>query len=230
MPSTRTIFTLSRNKLTLSQVTLGGEPSISFQTESSWQPNTVENITQTLETLVKAYPTEIKKCRLLLEDDVCYLINQEVSQLGELDTSDREAIFSTLVSTQIPEILLDDEWDFAVTTDQSQQETLVIFAPVLSIFRRFLEATQQLYLEIVAIEPTHLATTRHSSAVVGLALKKQLAGPDTTVLNIEPSPTATSGEKTAVTKKFFMWLLGFSVLLFFVSVGVTFWWHTSLAK
>ena len=176
------ILYFSKDKLKVSLVSVGKSPKVLKTDETGW---TSESLKATLIQAKKQL--KISNFRLLLADDLSYVVTLKIP-LSTPEDKARQLVLDKLTSL-IPEILTNQDWDFKETGKKDQTEKEVIaFAPVQDKFLIISQALSEAGIDTEAIEPEVIARFRNEDPLIGLALKSDLKGKDEKVLNIIPKP------------------------------------------
>lgn len=180
--SKKVIFYITRNKFLVSQVSLGKNPKRADIGTVSWTETTLTNAFKQIKSHLR-----VKNIRLLLDDNLSYLL---LLKVPPNQTNQREYI-ANKVSESIPEVLSGNDWDYArvqmSSNTKSQLIHVVVFAPVKAIWQKLIAAFNESGINFEAVESVNLAKKRHPDPIIGLALKTDLKGKDSQVLNLQPS-------------------------------------------
>lgn len=185
------VIFFDRHNMKVSNVKVGKKVKIEEIGQSNWN---AENLTVILKELAKAIGKT--KARILLSDDLSYILNLEVPR--DTPKAEERSYIQKKISEQIPEILENEDWDYKEITEKDGNRIVVVFAPVNAFFEKLSASLKEAGIEAEAVEPVTIARQRDNTPEIGIALKKDLKGKDEEVLNIEPidtQETLTSLEK-----------------------------------
>lgn len=118
----------------------------------------------------------ISEVRILLDAPMAYVFTLEIN---DSELPERTAIKEKL-RTLVPEDLDLCDWDY-VLKEKGIYDVLI---PVPRLYKPLVDDLKLKEIEITAVETESYAEMRNKDPVVGLALKKDLAGPDSQVFNI----------------------------------------------
>ena len=127
---------------------------------------------------------KVTRIRLVLDEDLSHTLDLEIP----LDTpgqSERSVVEQKL-KEQIPEVLTAGNWDFKLKETKEVAKVVTVFVPVQETFIAFSDAATKSGIEIEAVEPISISTSRDPSPFIGMAQKTDLRGNDEEVLNIQP--------------------------------------------
>lgn len=183
----QTILVFDKNKLKVVRVSFRGKnPVVQSLAEAQF---TAQNLAAIL---VKA-GLKSKKVRILLNDPVSYVLNLNIPK--ETPENKERQLVADQLKEKIPEILTDQDWDYKAIGQTKKEKVLLVFAPVKEFFEVLSRAINQVRLEVEAIEPAAVAGKRHHDPMVGLAMKKDLKGKDSKILNLTPLKIISSLKK-----------------------------------
>lgn len=147
----------------------------------------------TLEEAIVEVKKELRlsKVRILIANELSYnlelLVPKNLSGINE-----RKYIFDQ-IKNQIPDNLAETQWDYkelgvVKTKDKGEMKKIFVFAPVKSLMENLSESLAKSGLKVEAVEPQVVAQTRNRDPLIGLAMKEDISGDDSRVLNLEISP------------------------------------------
>ncbi len=165
------VLSLSRSEVELSIVDSKNKKVLDKH-KTKWNPDSPEESAKILEFLKSSKKSS--KIRILLRKDAYYLL--ELPYKAGLTRRD----IHKKVSGIIPEELDEKSWDYKVV-----EEKIVAFAPVKSIYEAILKPLKETQKEVEAVEPEEISIQQNEDPVIGIALKTDLKGKDTEVLNLE---------------------------------------------
>ena len=177
-----TILSTSRTELELSVVDTAKKIVLDSH-KTKWDPTSTEETSKILEFLKTN--TNNSKIRILLRADAYYLL-----ELPYKEETTRKEVFAK-VSSKIPEDLEESSWDYKVTEDKK----IIAFAPVKEIYEALLNPLNEAEKEVEAVEPEEIALQRNENPIIGIALKTDLRGKDSEVLNLEKKVIKKEEEK-----------------------------------
>ena len=172
------VLTIYRDKIIVAKISLGRPPKIISKFGADWNEDN-------LITILTAVKEKLKtdRLRLLLSQEASYVVKTEIDAVWD-DDSQRSAVLEKITG-QIPEELKADDWDYKVIAQHKDKQEIVAFAPVRQLFAAVSLAMKEVGLKVEAIEPEEIALERDSDPLIGLALKTDLKGKDSQVLNLK---------------------------------------------
>lgn len=204
MLGSRYILYISREKIKAFKVSKGN-PRIKKGVQSSWNDDNISEVIKILKEKLR-----FRNVRLLIDDDLSYVM--KLSLPAKVDkVNERNAIFEKF-SSHVPDELKDTEWDYKVLGSNGPEIEVLAFAPVRNEFEKVLQGLTSNKVDIEAVEPVLLSSTRNENPVLGLAMKKDISGDDANVLNLKyetdgEENVPQEGKKGGNIKKLFVILL-----------------------
>lgn len=190
------VLEVEKNKIKLSVVKISGKNSVEVVAEESFSKKSDDSIEKAIIKLFEHADTNSKKIRILLDDTYAYVLSMRIP--NTIEQNNYRAYIFEEIKKLIPEHLMDNEWDFKIHThsktkkDPSQEISATVFAPVSSVFRSILSTLADLEIIVEAVEPTSISRLRDDNPNIGLALKTDIIGNDSTNLNISSGPHSLS--------------------------------------
>ncbi|OGC49756.1 hypothetical protein A3A69_02300 [candidate division WWE3 bacterium RIFCSPLOWO2_01_FULL_37_15] len=123
-----------------------------------------------------------KEIDLLLDDQLCYVLNFSLDK--NINKHYERAEVFKHVQKNIPEVLNDSDWDYKEGGENDNKVEFLIFAPVKSKFQFIAKAILNSKCKVRVVESVSLAKFRNTDPFIGIALKKDIKGVDSQVLNI----------------------------------------------
>jgi len=159
-------------KVSLNDKTIAGEIYETACNESNFS-DCITDVVSKLKT---------KEIDLLLDDQLCYVLNLSIDK--NIDKHNERAEVFKLVQKNIPELLKDSDWDFKEISEYDNKIGILIFAPVKTKFQFIANAILKSECKVRVVESISLAKSRNTDPFIGIALKKDVRGIDSQVLNI----------------------------------------------
>jgi hypothetical protein len=179
MAKTNIIIKLSRKAFSVHKVQSRSKVKEVFS--ETWSQATAQKMISSLVEKVSPQPV-----RLLLADDVSYVVSGKAPDFkAKKERSVREQI-KEVVSTQIPEELVEDSWDFKLLGKKGARE-YEAFAPLMAIYKPVAEALLKAGYYVEVVEPELVAKKRQKDPIIGIFLKSDTKGRDEDVLSLEVS-------------------------------------------
>lgn len=224
-PAEQKVIFISKELIKAARVTT--DPQLKILSEKEWP---LEDIN--LPAIFKEIKSYFKsnKARLVLEDSLVYLTQVQIPTTIK-EEEQRKAVHAQ-VEALIPELLTNTDWDYKIDGEEADKFNATVFAPVKGRYEKIKEAAKVAGLELEAIEPQSFSIKRNENALLGLALKKDIKGKDSEVMNLaktkemkinekeSANTAAQSGniqEKKAPNKKAIM--LGFGIFTALLLIG-----------
>ncbi len=187
--SSTTVLHFTRTSASIAEIAGSSGHAKKKEKQLPWTP---ETSAQALSQLTKGY--SLKKCRVVLGDDIVYVVRTSIPT--EITTTKQRTSVAEIVAQEIPEILSSHQWDFAFEQASAQQDSsqqpIIIFAPVVSVYTAISDSLVTLGATVFAVEPEEIARTRHQDPMIGIALKEDSKGADRHSLNMPLLPSQSS--------------------------------------
>lgn len=184
----KNILTITHSTASLAQVAPTGK--IKQELTESWTAETLSELVTSMVSKLKA-----KKVRLLLGKDVSYVVKFEISKA--LKSKEMRTVVFDKLQEVVPEDLNNTEWDYRLTGSKDEElYNVVAFAPVLVVYQQITEVINDLQLDVEAVEPEEVAETRNKNPIIGLALKKDVDGKDSSTLTLEIPKSSSKQDST----------------------------------
>jgi hypothetical protein len=151
---------------------------------------------------------------LLLADEISYFYEKVIDPPLKLDENFKTNLLE-IIKSDIPEDFSQFVWDYKIEDDPEGKQKVFIFAPVKDFYTIINQVSNELSIEIEAIETEFIASQRDLDPIIGIIKKTDISGKDSEILNLSITP---KGDKTeSVLKKvliIIIILIGIMALLF----------------
>lgn len=216
------VVTVLRKKIIACEVYPNTQQEIRNVREFGWDEKTLDIIFAKIQSIYS-----IRKVRLLLTREVCYVLRLSVPK--DLEVSDKRKLILEKMIERIPDVVEDRDFDYKVVQEQGDDEDVLAFAPISALSVPLSKAVALTHMVIEATEPEEIAKTRSNNPLIGIALKEDLSGKDDEVLNVnfynEEGSDIRYKKVTRAWKRYlFVFLLSmvFGALLFFMILKLGF--------
>lgn len=206
------IATISRKEIVFTEVSTFFSRKIKSTFKTTWGESLIDSIREIKSRL------KIAKIRIIVDESLSYNSVLKISDNSDLGSDIRSEVYKW-ISSNVPESLSMSDWDYKIVSKDKESIGVVVFAPVQSFFKDFVNAVNENGIKIEAVEPITESVKRNPNPVIGMALKRDIKGKDGHVLNIiannyvEKKIEIGEIQKTSKVNKSYIFALVFVIIL-----------------